>query len=391
MRCRSAFSETLGRRTIYLLSFSLFVVFSVLSAVSVNMTMLIVMRILSGGSAASVQDIGAGTVADIWEPKKRGRAMGICYVGPLCGPGISPIIGGALTQALSWRSTLWALVVFGGVLCLLIIFCLPETLTRRKPADSEPPKDTTGPTGKTGRFVKCFIDPFKVLALLRHPPIVISGFTAAISFGSLYVLNISTEVNFGSAPYNYDTLVVGLLYLAPTLGYAVASVLGGRWIDYIMHREAVKAGRYDAGGKLVYWPEDRMKENIWLAAILYPAGLIWYGWTIDRGILWIVPEIAAFFFGIGSMLVFGAVTTMLTEFTPKKSSSGVAVNNFIRNIIACAGAIVTEPLVKALGAGWTCTLFGLFAFFTGIAALFAIKKRGPTWRKAMDKMLNTQE
>jgi hypothetical protein len=31
--------------------------------------------------------------------------MGIFYLGPVYGPGITPIIGGALTQSLGWRST----------------------------------------------------------------------------------------------------------------------------------------------------------------------------------------------------------------------------------------------------------------------------------------------
>src|SRR6516164_1823340 len=106
MRPRSSFSETVGRRTIYLVSFSLFVVFSVLSAVSVDITMLVVMRILGGGAAASVQAVGAGTVADIWQPSERGRATGIFYLGPLTGPLLAPIIGGALTQEFGWRSTM---------------------------------------------------------------------------------------------------------------------------------------------------------------------------------------------------------------------------------------------------------------------------------------------
>ena len=51
----SSFSETFGRRTIYLVSFSLFVLFTVLIAVSINVTMLIVLRMLAGGASASVQ------------------------------------------------------------------------------------------------------------------------------------------------------------------------------------------------------------------------------------------------------------------------------------------------------------------------------------------------
>ena len=68
----------------------LFLVFNILSAESKNIAMFIVMRLLSGGASASVQAVGAGTVADIWDVSERGRAMGIFYLGPLCGPLIAP-------------------------------------------------------------------------------------------------------------------------------------------------------------------------------------------------------------------------------------------------------------------------------------------------------------
>jgi hypothetical protein len=37
--------------------------------------------------------------------------------------------------------------------------------------------------------------------------------------------------------------------------------------------------------------------------------------------------IALFFFGLGSMILFSLATTMLTEFMPGQSSSGVAVSH----------------------------------------------------------------
>ena len=79
----SAFSELSGRRTVYLISFAMFTIFGVLSAVSTNIAMLVVMRMLNGGAAASVQAVGAGTIADIWESFERGTAMGYFYLGPL--------------------------------------------------------------------------------------------------------------------------------------------------------------------------------------------------------------------------------------------------------------------------------------------------------------------
>lgn len=82
----SAFSEALGRRSVYIVSFALFTVFTILCARSTSIAMLIVTRLLSGGAAASVQAVGAGTIADLWDVHERGRAMGIFYLGPLCGP-----------------------------------------------------------------------------------------------------------------------------------------------------------------------------------------------------------------------------------------------------------------------------------------------------------------
>jgi len=89
----SSFSETLGRRTIYIVSFAFFTIWNIASAESTSITMLIIMRILSGGSSAAVQSVGAGSIADIWESKERGKAMGVFYLGPLLGPLVAPIIG----------------------------------------------------------------------------------------------------------------------------------------------------------------------------------------------------------------------------------------------------------------------------------------------------------
>lgn len=76
----SAFSETAGRRTVYLTSFSLFIVFSIVAANARNIAMLIVFRMLAGGAAASVQAVGAGTIADVWDSFERGKAMGYFYL-----------------------------------------------------------------------------------------------------------------------------------------------------------------------------------------------------------------------------------------------------------------------------------------------------------------------
>ena len=308
----SSFSETLGRRTIYISSFGLFCVFNVLSATSVNISMFIVCRILSGGAAASVQAVGAGTIADVWEVKERGRAMGIFYLGPLCGPLLSPIIGGALTQGLGWRAALWFMVIYGVVLELLVIFGLPETLKARKPIAAIAEAEATAETEKKkGRptlscttttqsvhikakkyaaiFRRCFLDPLAIVLHLRRPPVAITVYYASVTFCSLYALNISVQQTFALPPYSYSTIIIGLLYIPNSVGYFLASVFGGKWVDRIMHREARNAGRYDEHGKLIFIPEDRMRENVYVAAVMYPAALLWYGWTAQKGVYVVAP------------------------------------------------------------------------------------------------------
>lgn len=268
--------------------------------------MLIVMRMLSGGASASVQAVGAGTIADLWEVRERGRAMGIFYLGPLCGPLLAPIIGGLLAQRWGWRSTLWFLAAYGALTVTLIFVALPETLAVQKPVLPEVDEDEDAPMSRplsrvstqqmaraTTRWLKMLkvvlIDPLKIILYLQYIPVLLSVYYASIAFGSLYVLNVSVEDSFGQAPYNYTTIIVGLLYIPNSLGYFVASLFGGRWMDSIMQREARKANRYDEKGRLVYRPEDRMRENAWLGAFLYPAALIWYGWTVEKGVFWLVP------------------------------------------------------------------------------------------------------
>lgn len=232
--------------------------------------------------------------------------MGTFYLGPLMGPLFAPILGGLLAEKLGWRSTQWALAIYGGFLLVILILALPETLKDRRPPLEESSREAEAvpaelkrtssrqvihhKTKTTVKWLKrFFLDPLKIILYLRFPAVAITVYYAAITFGSLYLLNISLETTFSKPPYNFTTIEIGLTYIPNSIGYILASLFGGRWTDRIMAREAKRAKRYDDKGKLVYIPEDRMRENAWIAAFLYPAALIWYGWTADKGVIWPVP------------------------------------------------------------------------------------------------------
>ena len=72
--------------------------------------------------AASVLPLGAGTVADLVEPKYRAAAMSIVLLGQQLGSVMGPLLGGDLIGATSWR---WIFGFLGDSLSLL---CSPKPL-----------------------------------------------------------------------------------------------------------------------------------------------------------------------------------------------------------------------------------------------------------------------
>lgn len=369
----------------------------------------------AGGASASVQAVGAGTIADIWESFERGKAMSLFYLGPLTGPLLAPIFGGILAQKLGWKSTQWFLAIYGFLCFLLLLLCLPETLAQKRSEElASRPQSLRRMTTRESAKVKSkklakimkrfFIDPLSVILFLRFPAVAITVLVAAIAFGALFVCNIAIQQGFSAAPYGYEQLIVGFLYGPPGIGYILASLFAGVWIDRIMAREARKANRYDEDGKLILLPEDRMKENAWISNTLYPLSLLAFGWTLHYGLHWAIPSAALLIFGVSSMVIFvsGAplcqadltnvtfqalATTMLTEFVRKKSSAGVAVNNFVRNILSCVGTVVAQPWIDAMNVGWVFTIICIFCLLFGFLGIWLLRKNADKWRKKMDMAL----
>jgi MFS family permease len=182
----------------------------------------------------------------------------------------------------------------------------------------------------------------------------------------LFRRTVQLHVNYHWVLHLLVTLTHRFLYLGNSLGYLVGSIVGGRWSDYIFVRSAAKYG-----GKLE--AEGRFGLNAWVGAIMYPLGFLVYGWTVDKGLFVVIPEIGTFFFGFGMMIIFATVTTYLIDAVPGRSSSAVAMNNLIRNAVACIGAIIAKPLIEVLGNGI------LFSILAGIslassASIWAIMK-----------------
>ncbi|KAG5362447.1 Quinidine resistance protein 3 [Yarrowia sp. C11] len=220
------------------------------------------------------------------------------------------------------------------------------------------------------------IAPLKTLLFLRYPPVALAIVYASYVFFSLYILNMAIQIVYSEAPYNFKTIIVGLLYLPNSVGYIAASVGGGMWSDYI-----VKRAKEKNGGLMI--PEERIAENILLAAILFPVSLLIFGWCAQYKTFWLCPLIGTFIFGFASMMIFGTNTTYLVDALPGKGSSGVALNNFVRMILAAVATFVADPMIRGLTVGWCFTLWALLSIVVAFS-LVAIKIWGAHWRQTFD-------
>jgi MFS family permease len=84
-------SEMYGRMPVYHCCNVIFFAFSIACAVAPNLGSLIAFRFLAGLGGSCPLAIGAGTIADVTPPERRGQVMAAWVFGPILGPIIGPI------------------------------------------------------------------------------------------------------------------------------------------------------------------------------------------------------------------------------------------------------------------------------------------------------------
>jgi EmrB/QacA subfamily drug resistance transporter len=96
--------DLIGRRTILLYGLGLFVAASVLCGVSQTETMLIGARLLQGIGGAMTSAVVLGMIVTMFpEPREQAKAIGVYAFVASAGGAVGLLIGGVLTQAISWH------------------------------------------------------------------------------------------------------------------------------------------------------------------------------------------------------------------------------------------------------------------------------------------------
>ncbi|CAG8520621.1 14263_t:CDS:2 [Rhizophagus irregularis] len=320
------------RRNVYLASFTIYIIGTVICGLSNSIWLLLAMRLVQACGASAVLSIGAGTISDVFHSLERGRAYGIFYLGPLVGPVIGPVIGGYVTDYLGWRWILWILAVIGGLILILIFFTFPETYL--PPTNLPNPNNTTSNSQRRKRF-----DPTSPLRLLKYPNMSLVIVYISITFAVIYLQNTLVGPSFANI-YHVSASTVGLIFLAPGTGYMIGSVIGGKWSDYVL----IEAKKRNNG---VGYPEMRL-HSVWIGCFFISVSYICYGWFLEARLHIALPIIAMFTGGFSLVTVYNSVSTYLVDAFPGRSASAIAINNLTRSLAAALFTFVSVPFEKAV-------------------------------------------
>jgi EmrB/QacA subfamily drug resistance transporter len=127
--------DRFGRRRLFAGGLALFVATSAACALSPNVGALIAARAVQGLGAALVISLALSIVSAAYPPERRGAAIGILEgVTGLATIG-GPVIGGAVSEGLSWEWIFWVNVPIGLVALPLVVARIDESFGPDKPLD----------------------------------------------------------------------------------------------------------------------------------------------------------------------------------------------------------------------------------------------------------------
>jgi EmrB/QacA subfamily drug resistance transporter len=364
-------SDMYGRKPLFFTAIIIFLIGSVLCGLAQTMFELILFRAGQGLGAGGLITLAQTTVGDLIVPRERGRYQGLFGAVFAACSVAGPLLGGIITDALSWRWIFYVnLPVGAAALALIAVGLKTRVNTVRRRIDYTGAALLTGGTvclllvlswgGSVYPWSSPVISILAALAVVlssflvrqeHHaaepilPPrlfhnavfrvaVSVIGLNAMALFGSLVFLPLFFQVVLGASPSR-----AGLM-MAPMMGgVIVASVTGGRLVS--------RFGRY--------------KIFPVIGLIVGTCSFLALALSAFRELPTPFIETALVFLGCGLGLVMPNLTVAIqNSVDPGDMGSATSVSAFIRSLggalgVAASGTVVAFRLRQLLPASWTQT------------------------------------
>lgn len=203
------FSDKVGRRLPLILATALHVLASLGAALSTDITMLGIFRVLQGIGAAGGGVVAMAMVRDLFSGYPLVRMFSRLSLVNGMAPILAPIIGSQLLAIMTWPGIFWFLACYGGVVLLAAMFLIVETL----PAER---RHSSGASAFQ-RYRAVFSDRIFVGTML----------IAGLNFGGLFTY-LSASTFLFQTVYSFSPQEYGLLFGINSLGIVAGVQIAAR-------------------------------------------------------------------------------------------------------------------------------------------------------------------
>jgi DHA1 family multidrug resistance protein-like MFS transporter len=350
----------IGRNPPYIISYAIFVILLIPTALVDNFAGLIVLRFLQGFFGSPCLATGGATLQDVYSLIKLPYVLSLWAFAATCGPALGPIISGFSVAAKNWRWSLWEMLWLNGPIFLILFFFLPETssanillrraqrlrkVTGNPHLKSQSEIDQANLTPRA-IAVEALWRPFQLMLL--DPSIAFTAVYTAIIYGIFYSFFEAFPLVYNEM-YGFNLGELGLTFLSVTVGVVIATTWYWWYIYTIVEPEI----RLNGLGK----PEQRLRPALFVTFFV-PIGLFIFGWTSRPDIHWIVSCIGIVITTIGIFLIIQCIFLYLPLVYPQYAASLFAGNDFARSALAAGAIHFSYPLFHNLGVDRGVSLLG---------------------------------
>lgn len=114
--------------------------------------------------------------------------------------------------------------------------------------------------------------------------------------------------------------------------------------------------------------------------IAFPAGLFIYGWTLQRGVHWIVPTLATSLCGFSLSSSTAPIMSYLVDIFGDRSASAIAAAIPLRYVMGAFLPIAAPYMYSSMGHGWANSLLALTLIAVApIPLLVVLQPRSMPW------------